>query len=236
MIHYRTQPMGYVDGQFSSVINNHSRKKDIVSKIREYIKLSQDEVVDMITDASIMSAMILAGEYKNILIVTTSNLTNDNGDHLIPVIHKFNYGTGNISVTQPKLLENRLGGLYEEFDIDIVEIDTFFSLGQDKLRMKHDGEPFDAVVLLGNESLTNKKHKLWEIKAQFSPHCTEVFDLIDIYRGSTRTLEGGIFPKEHSQLVESTVITTDMSTLKETDKYKRLFHNIESLEQIYKVG
>ena len=165
MIRYRTQPMGYVDGEFKSVINNRQRKKDLLANIREYIRdLKDDEVVDLISDASVMSAMILAGDYKNILVVTSSNPTHSEGDHLIPVIHKFNYGVGKMSVTTPKRLENRFGGLYEDLDVDMVEVDSFYHLGQDKIRLKHKGEPFDAVVLLGNESLTNGKHKLHEIK------------------------------------------------------------------------
>lgn len=128
------------------------------------------------------------------------------------------------------------GGLYEDLGVDVVEVDSFYNLGQDKVRLKHDGEPFDAVVLLGNESLTNSKHKLHEIKAVFSPHCAEVFDLIDIYRGSDRTLQGGILPQENVQLVSNIILNDDMRQLKETDKYKRVFHNIESIESIYKVG
>jgi len=237
MIRYRTQPMGYVDGEFTSVINNYQRKKDILANIREYLKAPKDDdIVDMITDASIMSAMILTGDYKNVLVVTSSNPTHSEGDHLIPAIHKFNYGVGKMSVTTPKRLENRFGGLYEDLDVDIVEVDSFYHLGQDKVRMNHDGEPFDAVVLLGNESLTNSKHKLHEIKSVFSPHCTEVFDLIDIYRGSDRTLQGGILPRENVQLVSNIILNEDMSRQKETDKYQRVFHNIESIEQIYKVG
>jgi hypothetical protein len=237
MIRYRTQPMGYVDGEFTSVINNYQRKKDILANIREYLKAPKDDdIVDMITDASIMSAMILTGDYKNVLVVTSSNPTHSEGDHLIPAIHKFNYGVGKMSVTTPKRLENRFGGLYEDLDVDIVEVDSFYHLGQDKVRMNHDGEPFDAVVLLGNESLTNSKHKLHEIKAVFSPHCTEVFDLIDIYRGSDRTLQGGILPRENVQLVSNIILNEDMSRQKETYKYQRVFHNIESIEQIYKVG
>ncbi len=237
MIRYRTQPMGYVDGEFKSVINNRQRKKDLLANIREYIRdLKDDDVVDLISDASVMSAMILAGDYKNILVVTSSNPTHSEGDHLIPVIHKFNYGSGKISVTTPKRLENRFGGLYEDLGVDVVEIDSFYHLGQDKVRIKHQGEPFDAVVLLGNESLTNSKHKLHEIKAVFSPHCAEVFDLIDIYRGSDRTLQGGILPQQNVQLVSNIILNEDMSRQKETDKYKRVFHNIESIEQIYKVG
>jgi hypothetical protein len=237
MIRYRTQPMGYVDGEFTSVINNYQRKKDILANIREYLKAPKDDdIVDMITDASIMSAMILTGDYKNVLVVTSSNPTHSEGDHLIPAIHKFNYGVGKMSVTTPKRLENRFGGLYEDLDVDIVEVDSFYHLGQDKVRINHDGEPFDAVVLLGNESLTNSKHKLHEIKAVFSPHCTEVFDLIDIYRGSDRTLQGGILPRENVQLVSNIILNEDMSRQKETYKYQRVFHNIESIEQIYKVG
>ena len=237
MIRYRTQPMGYVDGEFKSVINNLQRKKDLLANIREYIKdLKDDEVVDLITDASVMSAMILAGNYKNILVVTSSNPTHNEGDHLIPVIHKFNYGVGKMSVTTPKRLENRFGGLYEDLGVDIVEVDSFYHLGQDKVRLKHDGEPFDAVVLLGNESLTNSKHKLHEIKAVFSPHCVEVFDLIDIYRGSDRNMQGGILPKENVEMISSIILNEDMSRQKDTDKYKRVFHNIESIESIYKVG
>jgi hypothetical protein len=229
--------MGYVDGEFTSVINNYQRKKDILANIREYLKAPKDDdIVDMITDASIMSAMILTGDYKNVLVVTSSNPTHSEGDHLIPAIHKFNYGVGKMSVTTPKRLENRFGGLYEDLDVDIVEVDSFYHLGQDKVRMNHDGEPFDAVVLLGNESLTNSKHKLHEIKAVFSPHCTEVFDLIDIYRGSDRTLQGGILPRENVQLVSNIILNEDMSRQKETYKYQRVFHNIESIEQIYKVG
>jgi hypothetical protein len=30
--------MGYVDGEFKSVINNRQRKKDLLANIREYIK------------------------------------------------------------------------------------------------------------------------------------------------------------------------------------------------------
>jgi len=237
MIRYRTQPMGYVDGEFKSVINNRQRKKDLLANIREYIRdLKDDEVVDLISDASVMSAMILAGDYKNILVVTSSNPTHSEGDHLIPVIHKFNYGAGKMNVTTPKRLENRFGGLYEDLDVDMVEVDSFYHLGQDKIRLKHKGEPFDAVVLLGIESLTNSRHKLHEIKSVFSPHCTEVFDLIDIYRGSGRTLQGGILPQEKVQLVSNIILNEDMSRQKETDKYKRVFHNIENIESIYKVG
>ena len=100
----------------------------------------------------------------------------------------------------------------------------------------HKGEPFDVVVLLGNESISNVKHRLDDIKAMFSQHCTEVFDLIDIYRGSTRKLHGGIFPKEKADMISSIILNEDMGTKKETDKYKRVFDNIESLEEIYKVG
>jgi hypothetical protein len=60
--------------------------------------------------------------------------------------------------------------------------------------------------------------------------------LIDIYRGSDRTLQGGILPRENVQLVSNIILNEDMSRQKETDKYQRVFHNIESIEQIYKVG
>jgi hypothetical protein len=60
--------------------------------------------------------------------------------------------------------------------------------------------------------------------------------LIDIYRGSDRTLQGGILPRENVQLVSNIILNEDMSRQKETYNYQRVFHNIESIEQIYKVG
>jgi len=236
MINYRTQPMGYVDGEFKSVINNRQRKKDLLARVSKYITYPTDKTIDLITDASIMSAMILAGNYKNILVMTSDVFDNNEGDHLIPVIHKFNYGVGKMTVTKSKSTESKFDRLYKDFDIPSVEVGSIFALGKDSININWEGEPFDAVVLLGNEGIINKKFKSGDIKKQLAPYCEEGVDLIDIYRGSARVLLGLKTPSQSINLISSTILSNAMVELKETDKYKRVFHNIESIEQIYRVG
>mgnify|MGYP001029108263 FL=1 len=238
MLLYRTQPMGYVDGKFKSVITNLSRKQEIMEVCKRHISCSNRKLVDMITDASLVDAMLLTGDYKNILVVTSSNPTHSDGDHLLPVIHKYNNAVGKITVTTPKLKENIYGGLYEELGIDIVESDAFYMLGEKKVRLKHDGEPFDAVVLLGTESLTNGKHNLKDIKSVFAPYCVEGFDLIDVYRGSDRNLLNVTVPLEGCEIMCNVVTNNKTNRSKDVGHYERLFYNIDNIKKnkIYKVG
>ena len=129
------------------------------------------------------------------------------GDHMLPIVHAMNESLSEMYVTQADDVDNYYTKLYDEFDIPYVTVDDYFRLDNDfkprklmRTRLKN-GENFsgtrtgkdvifDAVVLLGCESMLRGKHKVEDIRKKFQPYCTDHFDLIDVYRGDFRKITG----------------------------------------------
>lgn len=203
MLLYRTQP--------KDVSNNNiyrlSSKVNIIDSISQDLKtfkgrvLSSEDWTTLITDASIIDALLVDAGYKNILVVTSfedilyDRIRDRNyrpvksaGDHLLPVIHKLNESSGNMYVTKTPNENNWFTQLYKNNGLNFIETESIFRV-DGNFRMKTNIK-FDAVVLLGSESHKKGNFNIKDIKAKFTKYCTDDFDLIDIYRGDRRGITG----------------------------------------------
>ena len=203
MLLYRTQPRTTSNNN----LYNLSNKINVIDTISSDLKtfkgsaLESEEWTTLITDASIIDALLVDAGYNNILVVTSfedafyERIRDRNyrpvksaGDHLLPVIHKLNRSSGNIYVTRTPNEENWFTQLYNNNEVNFVETESIFRLDGD-LRLKTDIK-FDAVVLLGSESHKRGKFNIKDIKKKFEKYCTDTFDLIDVYRNDRREIRG----------------------------------------------
>jgi hypothetical protein len=199
MLLYRTHP---TSKNTSSIINLRN-KEELIRNLREGINHRDTEVDDitaLVTDASVVDAMISLGNYENILVlpspITQERLRNKTynpignaGDMLFPIIHKLTGGKGNVYVGLPES-----GHLYkkvwEDYDVDILPMKNWFTLDR-KIGVETD-MVFDAVVLIGcNHSSKTGSFKVEDIKDNLKSVSHWGTDLIDINReGSKRNIIG----------------------------------------------
>jgi hypothetical protein len=266
MLLYKTQPKNSVENTVIPL----STKEKIVGDIRKCIPsyngkhTKVNDVTSMVTDASILDAMIAVSGYENILVVPSFE-NNDYpklrdgryrpirsaGDHLFPIVHTVNETHGNIYVAQPKL-GNIFDDLYAMYDINVIHCDSWFKIDGSFHLAENDAPKFDAVVLLGNEGYKEGSFNPQAVKAKFARHCTDDFQLVDAYRGTLRRLTGT--PKSRDNSINrvinaintpNRIYTPKLLLLPEfKDKlvntkdellYRRLAHNIESINEWYKV-
>jgi len=266
MILYRTQPR---TSEQNTIVDLET-KETMMSTIRDGIPKFNgrvtkfSDITTLLTDASLVDGMLATSGYQNILVVTSfennqyTQLRDRNyrpiksaGDHLLPIVHSVNETHGNIYVAEPKM-GSIFTPLYEKYDINIIPVDSCFKIDS-TFKIKTDVK-FDAVVLLGSESLQNGKFSATDVKAKFAKYCTEDFDMIDVYRGDTKTrnLKGGSKNKEQSinRLIECVNTPTRIYEVKERitpnflgkirnhrDRlvYFRLAINLETINEWYKV-
>jgi hypothetical protein len=213
MILYRSQPKSY---DTNNIINLET-KRNFVNRILETESkfndrgLVRDDIISMMSDATVIDGLLCLSAYQTILVVTSFSKHNypdrmrdtlyrpikSAGDHMLPIVHAMNESLPEMYVTQAD----------DEFNIPYVTVDDYFRLDNDfkprkfmKTRFENGeefegtktgkGVVFDAVVLLGCESMLRGKHKAEDIRKKFQPYCTDNFDLIDIYRGDFRKITG----------------------------------------------
>ena len=195
MLLYRTQPKNATDFNIINLTTKENMWREISG--------NREDITTLITDGSVVDGMLTLSGYQNILVVTSfesSDYTGklrdyryrpikSAGDHMLPLVHKFNESEGNLYVTKVRNSKNFYTDLYDRFDIASVDVDSYFRLDGD-LKMKTDVK-FDAVVLLGSESYKKGKFNASEVKKKFAKYCVNDFDLIDVYRNDRRTLKGG---------------------------------------------
>ncbi|MAI05264.1 MAG: hypothetical protein CMA07_06090 [Euryarchaeota archaeon] len=203
MLLYKTQPKNSVE----STVINLSTKEKIVNDIRESIPKFQgketkvSDVTTMVTDASILDALLAVSEYENILVVPSfensdyTRLRDRNyrsersaGDHLLPIIHAINESHGKLYVAQPRV-GNIFSDLYEKYNVNIIHSDSWFKV-DGSFHMETDIK-FDCVVLLGNEGYKKGNYNGGEVKRKFEKYCRGHFEMVDVYRGNLRSLQGG---------------------------------------------
>lgn len=193
MLLYRTQPRDDIN----SNIINLSKKERLIDSVVDLRfkrrKITSNDAITLLTDASVIDGLITSAGYQNILVVTSFEdknygalrdriyrPINSAGDHYLPIVHKVNESAGNMVVTMTKNGDNYLKPLYEKYDIPTIESESYFRIDQD-FRIKTDIK-FDCVVLLGCEASKKGTHGINAIKKRFSEFCTPDFDLIDVYR------------------------------------------------------
>ena len=218
MFLYRSQPKNKTD---INIINLET-KRVVTRRILETQKkfndrgLTRDDIIAVMSDASILDAMITLMGYQNILVVTSFDKTNypdrmrepnmrpikSAGDHMLPIVHKVNESAGRMFVTKPRSADNYYTRLYDEFDIAQVEVDDNFMLDTNfKIHDRIVGNKlkFDAVVLLGSESMKRGKFNMKTIGHKFEKYANitntsiarmATYDLIDVYRNDLRKLSG----------------------------------------------
>ena len=266
MLLYKTQPKNSVE---NTVINLGTKEK-IVSDVRECIPKFKgkdtkvNDVIAMVTDASILDAMIALSGYENILVVPSFE-NNDYpklrdgryrpersaGDHLFPIVHALNETHGNIYVAQPKV-GNIYDDLYKMYDINVIHCDSWFKVDGSFHLAENDAPKFDAVVLLGNEGYKKGSFKSQAVKSKFAKHCTDNFQLVDVYRGTLRRLTGT--PKSRDNSINRVINAVNtpnriytpklllipefenkLVNMKDNLLYRRLALNLENISDWYKV-
>ena len=197
MFLYKTQPR---TPTHNSIINLDTKER-LLKMLMDNINHRDNKHGDMstlVTDASVVDALLSQQGYQNILVLpskidgrlrdTKYRPIGSAGDHLLPVIHETMESEGKMYVALPE--EHVYRKAYEASGVSIIEVDNFYKLGGHLPRFKSDVK-FDAVVLLGTAGESGDgKYQVNDIKKKLVKHCTEDFDLIDLYRSGQRQLKG----------------------------------------------
>ena len=197
MFLYKTQPR---NPTHNSIINLDTKER-LLNMLMDNIDHRDNkhgDVNTLVTDASVVDGLLSQQGYKNILVLpskVTGRLRDTRyrpigsaGDHLLPVIHETMQAEGKMYVALPE--EHLYRKAYEEVGVSIIEVDNLYKLGGHLPRFKTDVK-FDAVVLLGTVGESGDgKYQVNDIKKKLAKHCTEDFDLIDLYRSGQRQLKG----------------------------------------------
>ena len=204
MLLYRSQPKNVTESNIINLETKRVLKRRVIDTQPKYNnkRITNEDVIALMIDGSVLDGMLTLSGYQNILVVTSfddktyEKLRDRNyrpiksaGDHMLPIVHKVNESEGNLYVTKVRNSENYYTKLYDEFSIPFVEVDSYFRIDTD-FKMKTNVK-FDAVVLLGSESHKKGKFSKSDIKSKFAKYCTDDFDLIDVYRGDRRKITGG---------------------------------------------
>jgi len=267
MILYRTQPKNSIE----NTIVNLATKEKLLEDFRDSVPKFQgkdtkfSDITTLVTDASILDGMIATSGYQNILVVPSfqdheySRLRDRNyrpinsaGDHLFPVVHMINETHGNLYVAQPKV-GNIFTEIYEKYDVNMIRSDSWFKIDS-SFKMPKTDVKFDAVVLLGNEGIKRGSFRAQDVKKKFAKYCTDNFQLVDVYRGDLRKLNGGSKEKPNAinRLITSvntpkviyspkekfgisSEVLEQLQTLKGQLQYHRLVDNLKTIDQWYKV-
>lgn len=267
MFLYRTQPKSTTETN----IINLKRKQDILFEIQSASNKSnhnqrkRNDFITLFTDGCLLDGMLTLSGYDNILVVTsfedrdyerlrdrTQRPVKSAGDHMFPVVHSLNGSAGNVYVTSVPNGESFYTHLYDYYNVDTVECDSYFKVDND-FKLRNVSVKFDAVVLLGCESIKKGNFLASDVKAKFAKYCVEDFDMIDVYRGDRRALTGGTksITNTKGKMIECVNtpirvydektrlnISRDDANWQNTRQwlqYMRLAMNIESLENYYKV-
>lgn len=237
MLLYRTHPTS----KTTNTVTNLRDKEEFVTSLSDNIDHSDndfDTITALVTDASVLDAMISLGNYENILVLPTpidqERLVDDKqtslpfgaigkvgksytpignaGDMLFPVVHNFVGGKGNVYVGLPE--EGHLyKRVWEDYNVNILPMSNWFTLDR-KIGIETD-IVFDAVVLLGC------KHS----------HKTGGFNSEDI-KGN---LKGVIHENTHLIDVNRELSKRDINGKKQdiSDNKTTFIQNINSTQSIY---
>ena len=267
MFLYRTQPKSTTETN----IINLKRKQDILFEIQSASNKSnhnqrkRNDFITLFTDGCLLDGMLTLSGYDNILVVTsfedkdyerlrdrTQRPVKSAGDHMFPIVHSLNGSAGNVYVTSVPNGDSFYTKLYDYYNINTVECDSYFKVDND-FRLRNVSVKFDAVVLLGCESIKKGNFRASDVKAKFAKYCVEDFDMIDVYRGDRRTLTGGTKSITDTkgkmiECVNTPIRVYDPNSrtrinqavgawnyMRQKLQYMRLGMNIQSLENYYKV-
>jgi len=265
MILYRTQPINTTQSNITHALTKKELMNDLgmISSINNK-SIEYADFVTLVTDASIVDGLLTSAGYGNILVVTSFEDKNyekirdrnyrpvlSAGDHLLPVVHTKNQSQGNIYVTMTKNADNYMKPIYDKYDINTLDVDSYFRIDGD-FRIKTD-ILFDCVVLLGCESYKKGKFKSSDIKKKFAKYCNPDFDLVDVYRNveEPRKITGGT--KDITQHIERMIecVNTPSKVYDRTTRvvpeanymrnmrnqlmYYRLALNLEKVNEYYRV-
>ena len=137
MLLYRTHP---TSSTTNSIINL-SKKEELVTKLCEGINhrdSKEADIVSLVTDASIVDAMVSSGDYINVLVlpspITQERLRNtmyqaigNAGDMLFPIIHNLTGGKSRLYVGLPE--EGHLyKELWEDYGVETIPMENWFTL------------------------------------------------------------------------------------------------------------
>ena len=165
MLLYRSQPKNVTESNIINLETKRVLKRRVIDTQPKYNnkRITNEDVIALMIDGSVLDGMLTLSGYQNILVVTSfddktyEKLRDRNyrpiksaGDHMLPIVHKVNESEGNLYVTKVRNSENYYTKLYDEFSIPFVEVDSYFRIDTD-FKMKTNVK-FDAVVLLGSES------------------------------------------------------------------------------------
>tara|TARA_S200002703_G_scaffold116723_1_gene102231 strand:+ start:1281 stop:2051 length:771 start_codon:yes stop_codon:yes gene_type:complete len=251
----KQQPRGY-DPKTKLIIGSVysiTTKREIFEKMRDNLEnitrrnYGFNGITALMNDGAVIDGMVSVNGYQNILVVTSfedssyprlvvdENPVLSAGDHMFPIIHKVNESYGNIYVTSVNNSNSVYQKLYDRYGVESVRSESVFRLDQ-PFKLYTDIK-FDAVVILGSEA--KGKHSINTIKEKFSKYCTEKFDLIDVYRGDSRTITGRkkssktIFDRMASVMFDlNWTLSTDRTNLYEN--FRNTIERVRSGE-IYKV-
>ena len=106
----------------------------------------------------------------------------------LPLLHKaFNY-RGDFKVARPTRSKHRgiLHSLYNQNGLQghMLQASSQYSHGNLDWSIESTENKFDAVVFLGCPKYDNEAFSEREVRAQFAPHCTPDFELVDLYYGA----------------------------------------------------
>lgn len=268
MFLYRTQPKSTSENN----IINLKRKQEMMHELMiasryksNHGQRKRNDFITLLTDGCLLDGMLTLAGYDNILVVTsfedknydrlrdrTQRPVKSAGDHMFPIVNSMNGSHGNIYVTSVPNGDSFFTHLYNHYNINTVDCDSYFKVDND-FKLRNVSVKFDAVVLLECESIKKGGFRASDVKAKFAKYCVEDFDMIDVYRGDRRTLTGGTksITDTKDKMIEcvntpirvydpnsSILLNQAMGKwnyMRQKLQYMRLAMNIRSLQNYYKV-
>ena len=110
-----------------------------------------------------------------------THYTTNIAQHLFPIVNTKFSTDANVYVAYPSDHTSLYKYLMEEYDVDIIESNKMYTLGDDTWQITTDmnGVRFDTVVLIGVPYNGDDEIRLVDVKSNFENYCTSEFILWD---------------------------------------------------------
>lgn len=206
------------DNTSSGILVNENNYSELWSRVQDF--MATDPTYDYTVEDSNINAVIMWSvifnniitqlKYENVLVVPSfrdSNFTSLMGDdgqlrpnlinNIWPFVNAHFKCNTNVYVAYPDNHNSFARNMMREFAVNRISSNKTYVMGDDSYMVDvPDDIRFDCVLLSGISMNDGESFDVNDIKTDFSPVCTEGFDLIDNYDSVSREIKQAIIDNE----------------------------------------